>query len=222
MDELSKPVVRLLSKVEEWMFPNLCYVAGRKSRGMRADTVLLISNKDKLNFLKHLYEIKHRSIFEHVQFTFEIECSRACLDQLNRYRHASMCMESQRYMDMSTREYVVPPSILANPKAMEEYNTAIYEVQKHMENLKFMGIPNEDFRFIAGMGMLTSEIFTCNLREFMWIMEERLCVGAQWEIRSVVQQMKEALCGISIILGEFLAIGGPPCTICGKCRSKNG
>ena len=69
-------------------------------------------------FLQSRIREGHESIIEHASVTFEISgISRACSHQLVRHRIASYSQESQRYVDMSAPEFVVPPSVAENPEA---------------------------------------------------------------------------------------------------------
>ena len=69
-------------------------------------------------FLRARVREGHESIVEHASATFEISgISRACSHQLVRHRIASYSQESQRYVDMSDPEWVLPTSIAENPEA---------------------------------------------------------------------------------------------------------
>ena len=54
----------------------------------------------------------HFSTLEHASYTFAIDgVSRALTHQLVRHRIASYSQQSQRYVDASCMEYIVPPAI---------------------------------------------------------------------------------------------------------------
>lgn len=77
-------------------------------------------------FIDMLADLGHASPTEHVSFTFGIEgISRACSHQLVRHRIASYSQQSQRYVDGAAFEYVTPPEIAANPKALKAFNSVI-------------------------------------------------------------------------------------------------
>ena len=64
----------------------------------------------------------------HASFTFGIEgISRACSHQLVRHRIASYSQQSQRYVDGTKFDFVTPPAIRENPKALEAYNRVLAE-----------------------------------------------------------------------------------------------
>lgn len=77
-------------------------------------------------FIDMLASLGHASPTEHASFTFGIEgISRACSHQLVRHRIASYSQQSQRYVDGTKFEFVTPPAIEENPKALEAYNRVI-------------------------------------------------------------------------------------------------
>ena len=97
-------------------------------------------------FLQARVREGHESLIEHASVTFEISgISRACSHQLVRHRLASYSQESQRYVDMSDPEFVVPPSIAADPQAqynnLQELVNEIGRLNKAMreaaDNLEF-------------------------------------------------------------------------------------
>ncbi len=77
-------------------------------------------------FIDMLAGLGHASPTEHASFTFGIEgISRACSHQLVRHRIASYSQQSQRYVDGTRFEFVTPPEIEKNAKALEAYNRVI-------------------------------------------------------------------------------------------------
>ena len=77
-------------------------------------------------FIDMLSDLGHASPTEHVSFTFGIEgISRACSHQLVRHRIASYSQQSQRYVDGTKFDFVTPPEIAKNEKALAAYNRVI-------------------------------------------------------------------------------------------------
>lgn len=88
-------------------------------------------------FVDMLADMGHESPIEHASFTFGIEgISRACSHQIVRHRIASYSQQSQRYVDGSTFDFVVPPSVAENPVLLEKYNEAIELEQKAYVELR--------------------------------------------------------------------------------------
>ena len=85
-----------------------------------------LTEEKTADFIDMLSEIGHGSPFEHASFTFGIEgISRACSHQLVRHRIASYSQQSQRYVDGTKFDFVTPPEILKNEKALSAYNKVI-------------------------------------------------------------------------------------------------
>ena len=77
-------------------------------------------------FIDMLSDLGHASPIEHASFTFGIEgISRACSHQLVRHRIASYSQQSQRYVDGTKFDFVTPPAIAENEKALAAYEKVI-------------------------------------------------------------------------------------------------
>lgn len=64
-------------------------------------------------YLYNIIEQGHFSVFEHASATFHVSgVSRSLLTELTRHRHLSFSVRSQRYVDESYGDYVLPPDIL--------------------------------------------------------------------------------------------------------------
>ena len=88
-----------------------------------------LTEEKTTSFINMLADLGHASPTEHVSFTFGIEGnSRACSHQLVRHRIASYSQQSQRYVDGTKFDFVTPPEIMKNEKALKAYNEAL-EVQ---------------------------------------------------------------------------------------------
>ncbi|ALF00916.1 thymidylate synthase [Mycobacterium phage Serenity] len=75
----------------------LAEFAGRNCyRSFHRPNPATASNED---YLKHILEVGHESVLEHASATFYIEASRSVLTELERHRHLSFSVVSQRYVD---------------------------------------------------------------------------------------------------------------------------
>lgn len=145
--------------------------------------------KNPLGLVKHLYRNGHHSIFEHIYFTFKIEgISRACSHQLVRHRHCSFTQRSQRYCSEDGFGVVIP-STIAKVDVKGGYMGLVDTIAENYEELQYIGVPNEDARYVLPNACKTSLYLSCNLRELIHMSNERLCLRAQWEIRELVKLM---------------------------------
>lgn len=89
------------------------------------------------SFLNMLSDLGHASPTEHASFTFVIEgISRACSHQLVRHRIASYSQQSQRYVDGTKFDFVTPPEIMNNEKALSAYNKVLDLQAKAYEEIR--------------------------------------------------------------------------------------
>lgn len=145
---------------------------------------------DPGRFLQARIREGHDSIIEHASVTFEISgISRACSHQLVRHRIASYSQESQRYVDMSNPEFIVPPSVDSNPEAVEVWDGFMEQVTDTYRQLRKLGVRKEDARFVLPNATSTRIIVTMNFRSLRHLFQVRCERGAQWEIRSLALEM---------------------------------
>ncbi len=141
-------------------------------------------------FLRARIREGHESIIEHASVTFEISgISRACSHQLVRHRIASYSQESQRYVDMSAPEFVVPPSVADNPQAQAVWDEFVAQVGDTYRQLRKLGVRKEDARFVLPNATATRIIVTMNLRSLRHFFSVRCEPAAQWEIRALALEM---------------------------------
>jgi thymidylate synthase (FAD) len=145
---------------------------------------------DPGKFLRARIREGHESIIEHASVTFEISgISRACSHQLVRHRIASYSQESQRYVDMSEPEFVVPPSVAESSEAQAIWDRFMDQVADTYHQLRGLGVRKEDARFVLPNAAATTIIVTMNFRALRHFFSVRCERGAQWEIRRLAREM---------------------------------
>ena len=159
-------------------------------------------------FIAKRIEQGHESILEHASATFEIRgISRACSHQIVRHRIASYSQQSQRYVDMRDCGFVMPDTIKENDKARQIWYSYLDAVQDTYKDLRDVGIPKEDARFILPNATYTELIMTMNFRSLRNFFSLRLDKHAQWEIREVAKRMLLLLLPhASGVFSEFEAV----------------
>ncbi len=152
------------------------------------------TRSDLAGFIHARIRQGHESIIEHASASFEISgISRACSHQLVRHRIASFSQESQRYVDMSDPEFVVPETIVANERALAYWQGFVQHAVSVYQELRRLGIPKEDARFILPNATATRLVVTMNFRELRHFFKLRCSPQAQWEIRAVAKRMLELI-----------------------------
>ncbi len=211
----------------------LCY------SNAQIDTLLdgLTPEKSR-EFVQMLASLGHESPTEHASFTFAIEgVSRALLAQITRHRIASFSVQSQRYVNLKTPEFVTPPEIENDPDTLEEFNHSmemaaenyqrVTQILKEAHKEKFIaqGMDAkeanrkaekqalEDARFILPNACTTKMIVTMNTRSLNNFFRHRCCTRAQWEIRQLADEMLKLVCEVA---PSLFVRSGPPC-VSGPC-----
>lgn len=188
----------------------LCYSAAD------VDTLMDGLTVDKVEAMcQKLADLGHESPIEHASYTFAVEgVSRALLAQLTRHRIASYSVQSQRYVDKAEFDYVIPPSIAANPETAEMFEKCMDMLDTYYRYLTSAGIPSEDARFVLPNACDTRIIFTMNARSLHNFFRLRCCNRAQWEIRAMADEMLRLCCEVSPVLFKR---AGPSCAANGVC-----
>lgn len=181
----------------------------------------------------------HLSILEHIVATFEISgISRACSHQLVRHRVASYAQSSQRFVEQSGFDYVIPESMkgktigLSNPEkknpvgidADVEFKVIMAQLTAAYNRMIEAGVPAEDARYLLPNACCTNIVVTMNLREASHFCALRRCSRTQWELRAVADKMAEQ------IVKELRSYGikgidklfKPACVQNGYCKEQHG
>lgn len=189
-------------------------------------------------FLNMLSELGHESPIEHITFTFGIEgVSRSLLAQITRHRIASFSVQSQRYVEENHFSFVTPPEIAQIPEALKKYNEQMKSAidsyneladilkKKHYDEFLAQGLDEkaaaqkaqkkaiEDARFVLPNACDTKMIVTMNARSLLNFFKLRCCNRAQWEIRSVANEMLRLCYSVAPTIFRF---AGPQC-VRGRC-----
>lgn len=155
-----------------------------------------------------IFEKNHSSILEHATATLHITgMSRACLLELERHRMLSFSVRSQRFVDESGANIVLPPIYRnAQPetalhRAAELLEGIAQDLDSHYEGLVLEAEEDnykrkqarEAARAILPNMTETKVIVTANLRAWLEVIERRTAPDADAEIQEVMGMAREAL-----------------------------
>ena len=197
----------------------LCYAS---------DTDTILDPAPAGDFLRRLLAMNHLSPFEHASYTFLLEgVSRAMTHQLVRHRVASYSQRSQRYVTHDSFEYIVPPSLAGKTvdtpdgpvDAVEYFHESMARTAGDYRLLRdALGgggeDANQDARYVLPNATETKIMVTMNARELFHFFGERLCNRAQWEIRTVADEMLLLVLEVSPVI---FSGKGPKCVVLGHC-----
>lgn len=205
-------------------------IAGKLCYSSKRACDIGLTGSEVNEFINKLISLGHESPLEHVSFTFAVDgISRACSHQLVRHRIASYSQKSQRYVDESEFSYVIPPSILNDDDASEEFVSLMADINNKYASLKNLlmekGIDRkmaqEDARYVLPNATGTNLVVTMNIRSLLNFISLRACDRAQWEIRSLALRMRSLLIEV---LPEIFERSGPSCLsgVCSEGRMSCG
>ncbi|MBN1531881.1 MAG: FAD-dependent thymidylate synthase [Spirochaetes bacterium] len=186
--EITEPDVRLLA-----VTPNAEKLIEEAGRTCYLSLDRIADDSEK-NFIRSCIRRGHHSILEHASASFRIlGASRAFTHQLVRHRLASYSQQSQRYVDESDFNYIIPDAIRLHDGARDLFRTYMEECARAYARLREMGIRKEDARFILPNALESQIVFSANFRELRAVFSLRLEKSAQWEIRRVCMRMLKLL-----------------------------
>lgn len=178
------------------------------------------SDADRL--FRHITRSGHTSTLEHITYTFAVEgVSRSLLAQLTRHRQLSFSVQSQRYVRFGSgdksggMDYVTPPSIegkftdsnggLTGEEVFEGFMTT---AQAYYDELRSMGVPPEDARFVLPNAASCNLVMTLNLRALLEFYGKRKKgKGAQWEIADFAEQLRAAAIKVDPWVDQYFGGG---------------
>ena len=157
-------------------YAGICY---NSKRTVEANTKRAVSCVNK----GHLATLR----FAHA--TFHVSgISRACSHQFVRSKHLDFLQQSQRYVNQSDNGCVFPPT-----DHLGDFGQAYEKAYEMYELLIKKGVKKEDARFVLPEGMMTELVVVGNLQAWLDFITLRDCKEAQWEIRSVAQEINRQL-----------------------------
>jgi len=195
--------VKLLAHTSE---PELlCAKAMRACRTKQSASELELSQEEIYRLIRSAKKLGHLSVLEHASFTFSISgISRVCSHQLVRHRMASYSQQSHRTVAMTPSDVVVPPSIQQNLERLEMLRKSVDASFNAFNELRKLGVPLEDARYVLPNAMTTNISVTMNARELLHFFKLRLASSAQWEIRELAQRMLQEVRKVAPVMFEHV------------------
>jgi thymidylate synthase (FAD) len=155
-------------------------------------------------YLKNIIDQGHFSVLEHSSVTFYIDgVSRSLLTELERHRHFSYSVVSQRYVSAHEFGVVSPPLFNEDLTEMlnSEYQRALRSYDYAVEVLMEKGYSRKEARGAARAFLPeateTRILLTGNLRAFREFIPKRESPGADAEIRELASKIRTSLLEIS-------------------------
>jgi thymidylate synthase (FAD) len=200
-----------------------CYSPGNAAQIFTKAIKDIPPKEEQETFIRRIVASGHGSVLEHVSFSFAVTgISRVLSHQLVRHRLASYSQQSQRYVKANDFLYIIPPSIANDSELNELFERTMKQLEKSyniiIKKLESHGIKGEkahqDARFILPNACETKIVVSMNCRSLINFFALRLCQRAQWEIRTLANEMLK-ICKKK--LPAVFAEVGPKCELLGYC-----
>lgn len=187
---------------------------GHKYFGQSASDGAGGTEADRL--FRHIIRSKHTSTLEHLTYTFAIEgVSRSLLAQLTRHRIGfSFSVQSQRYVKFGSDDksggfdYVTPQTCEPddNPNADIVYGEFMAEAQRVYDDLRSLGVPAEDARYVLPNAAACNLVLTVNLRALIeFYTKRKRGSGAQREIVDLAEALRDEVTKVDEWVAPFFA-----------------
>jgi thymidylate synthase (FAD) len=155
-------------------------------------------------YLANIQDHKHFSVLEHGSASFLLTgISRSCSHQLCRHRHHSVSQLSERFVNLTDAEPVIPPAIREHVDAdvldrwLIGFAEAVSEYERIVAHLLSQGLRPKQAREAARCVMPsmteTKMVYTSNVRGWREMIEKRASVHADREIRAVAVEIFKQL-----------------------------
>ena len=176
--------------------PEHIMATGKRICQTDAGLVTIINETDQIKErVVDAVKKRHFGVLEHVTFTFLIEgISRIESHQHVRHRMASYLQMSQRTVDASKLDMIMPPEVnmMYLTEDLEEDIKKLEALSRDVyARLQKQNIEREDARYYLLHGMETRIWMTVNGSALMHFLRLRLGKHAQWEIKEIAKQMYE-------------------------------
>ena len=164
------------------------------------------------HFCKYLWGAEHRSLFEHVRYTFLIQgISRSLLAQITRQRTGSFTSGSQQYQDFRDAPMAVSQELLDNHSVCLQDCLDI--AADTYVGLIDSGVLKEEARQVLPNASTSTILFSIDALNLAMFLRQRLCRRNVLEMRVLATKL-QALC-LEHFPELFIHIG-PQCYM-GKC-----
>ena len=149
-------------------------------------------------YLANILAQQHFSVLEHASASFLVRgVSRSLLAELTRHRHLSFSVVSQRYVDYSETEPVVPPALKDAPEEVmnlrDVYAFTVSQYEVLYARLRRAGLPKKKAREAARAVLPNMApvdlVVSGNMRAWRDVIAKRNSPGADAEIQELAGEL---------------------------------
>jgi thymidylate synthase (FAD) len=145
-------------------------------------------------FVKMLLQRKHMSVLEHINLTVRLITDRGMLAELTRHRLASYSVESTRYIKYTDSINFIWPFYDSTGQIKEDnvelsiWEEAMVAAQQRYRGMLATAAP-QIARSVLPMSLATDIVMTCNLREWLYILNLRRSKGVHPQMLELMNQV---------------------------------
>lgn len=148
--------------------------------------------------IKHVIEMGHESVLEHVSVTVRITTNRNILSQLSRHRLASFCVQSQRYINFTRNKYgkdipFIKPDDLDDVEYLTWRESVKQAEDSYMELIEKYHKSTDTTRSVLPNCTATTIVMTANIREWRHILSLRCDKHASPDMQKVAKMILDEL-----------------------------
>ena len=147
----------------------------------------------------HCKDKGHLMTLRFAYATFNISgISRICSHQLVRVAHAGILQESQRYVEQTHIEFILPPSLNNTSDILQDrWVSHLQQGDRIYQDAIKAGMKKEDARFILSQSCTTQLNLCMNFQAWRDVLKNRTAKASQWEIQAVAVELERQLNGIA-------------------------
>ena len=141
--------------------------------------------------MKESVKMGHFTVAGMTDFIFFIEgISRACSHQLVRHRTAWFLQQSQRAVDPTEQEFIIPPKMIQwQNNHGNKFDWYIEMTKSFYREMVADGVPKEDARFLLPNATPTRVVMKIDGSNLIHLLKLRTEKHSQWEIRELANKM---------------------------------
>jgi thymidylate synthase (FAD) len=153
-----------------------------------------ISAHSYLGFIKMLLQRKHMSVLEHINLTVRLITDRGMLAEITRHRLVSYSVESTRYIKYGDSVNFIWPfydedgRVKENNFEMSPWQKAMLNAEESYHEL-LQTLKPQIARSVLPMSLATDIVMTCNLREWLYILNLRQAKGVHPQMKELMGQV---------------------------------
>lgn len=161
----------------------------------------------------------HGRVLEYADVTLEIDgySIKVVRELMRHVVGTTFTQESTRYVNMTERGNVIPPSIKNDERALKLLKFHQERTELVYDDLINLGIPKEDASCVLPLSTQTKVCLKINARALLNMAQVRMCTRAYWEYRKLMDEIVDTLKDLDEEWYMIAEMMKPKCEVHGYC-----